>query len=123
MSPLQALSPGSTKRHGPEAPIPSGSVQEAGRHSADCAGFAKRVSPYVLRHSFVTHLLQSGHDIRMVQDLLGHKELETTMIYTHLVKRGGHCVPSPLARMSVGSNGSEAPRFTMMGLLSDIYRP
>lgn len=57
---------------------------------------AKPVSPQVLRHSFATHVLESGCDIRIVQGLLGHKHVETTLIYTHVPNRGGSRVRSPL---------------------------
>jgi site-specific recombinase XerD len=72
------------------------SVQKAVRLAARAGEIIKPVTPHVLRHSLATHLLAAGHDIRTVQVLLGHKDVATTMIYTHVLNRGGRGVPSPL---------------------------
>jgi integron integrase len=71
-------------------------LQKAIREAARKAGMQKRVTPHVFRHSFATHLLESGYDIRTVQELLGHKDVKTTMIYTHVLNRGPLAVHSPL---------------------------
>ena len=71
------------------------SVQKSVRGAARRAGIDKPCSPHVLRHSFATHMLQSGYDIRTVQELLGHRDVSTTMIYTHVMNRGGRGVRSP----------------------------
>ncbi|MDX9954476.1 MAG: integron integrase [Anaerolineae bacterium] len=71
-------------------------VQKAVRAAAQAAGIVKHVGPHTFRHSFATHLLEAHYDIRTVQELLGHKDVKTTMIYTHVLNRGPLAVRSPL---------------------------
>jgi site-specific recombinase XerD len=74
-------------------------VQRAVKAAAGEAGLVKRVTCHTFRHSFATHLLERGHDIRTVQELLGHREVTTTMIYTHVLRYGARGVRSPLDAM------------------------
>lgn len=71
-------------------------VQRAMREAARQQGIHKRITPHTLRHCFATHLLEGGTDIRTLQELLGHNDVKTTQIYTHVMKRGGNAVRSPL---------------------------
>lgn len=71
-------------------------IQRSMKQALHRVGIAKPASPHTLRHSFATHMLEDGYDIRTVQELLGHSNVKTTMIYTHVLNRGGRGVKSPL---------------------------
>jgi integron integrase len=81
-----------TRRHHLDVTV----IQKAVHQAALAAGLDKPVSPHTFRHSFATQLLQNGYDIRTVQELLGHKDVKTTMIYTHVLQKGAGGVKSPL---------------------------
>jgi len=86
------INSGKTRRHH----IQEQAIQRAVKQVVRDAGLTKAATPHTLRHSFATHLLESGYDIRTVQELLGHSDVATTMIYTHVLNKGGKGVNSPL---------------------------
>lgn len=79
-------------------------LQRAVKEARLKAGIAKPAGPHTLRHSFATHLLEDGYDIRTVQELLGHRDVGTTMIYTHVLNRGGQGIYSPLDKLGLASS-------------------
>ncbi|MEW6299458.1 MAG: tyrosine-type recombinase/integrase [Thermodesulfobacteriota bacterium] len=82
---------GGQRRHHPHESVPQRAIKEARK-----IGLAKPASPHTLRHSFATHLPEDGYDLRTTQELLGHRDVKTAMIYTHVLNRGGRGVFSPV---------------------------
>jgi len=88
---------GITRRHHIDPSVINKAIKAAARKT----GLCKRISAHTFRHSFATHLLQRGTDIRTIQALLGHKDVSTTMIYTHILNQGGQGVVSPLDDLGI----------------------
>jgi integron integrase len=83
-------------------------LQKAVREAVLASGIAKRAGCHTLRHSFATSLLEAGYDIRTIQELLGHRDVATTMIYTHVLNKGGHGVRSPFDALGSGGGSGQA---------------
>ncbi len=95
-------------------------IQRHVRRAGQKAGIDKRVTPHSLRHSFATALLENGYDIRTLQELLGHRSVNTTMIFTHVFNRGGRGVRSPADLVSAGFGSSTD---AASASVSDAARP
>jgi site-specific recombinase XerD len=103
MKPQTYLFPGTVNNWRADVPITEKIVWTAVVEAAKHAGIAKRVSPHTLRHSFATHMLEAGADLRTIQVLLGHAKLAHTTVYLHLSRRHLQAVPSPLEAIDVSS--------------------
>src|SRR6266403_6277034 len=103
MKPKNYLFPGTLKNWRADVPVTTKVPWEACQQAAKRAGITKHVSPHTLRHSFATHMLEAGADLRTIQVLLGHAKLADTTVYLHLSRRHLQAVPSPLEAIEVSS--------------------
>ena len=103
MKPKTYLFPGTVNNWRADVPITEKIVWKAVAEAAKHAGVSKHVSPHTLRHSFATHMLEAGADLRTIQVLLGHAKLADTSVYLHLSRRHLQAVPSPLEAIEVSS--------------------
>jgi site-specific recombinase XerD len=103
MRPQTYLFPGTVNGWRADKPISEKIVWQAVREACVRAGIKKRVSPHTLRHCFATHLLESGADLRTIQMILGHSDLEATTVYLHLSRRHLQATANPLEKISVSS--------------------
>jgi site-specific recombinase XerD len=106
--PKEWLFPGGP-RHNLSGPITVKAVYHACQKAARRAGLGKRVHPHLLRHCFATHLLEAGADLRTIQMLLGHRDLEETTVYLHVSKRHLNATPSPLDKLPLSSTPRDKP--------------
>ncbi len=104
MKPVTYLFPGVVDGHRADAPMSDKTVWHACRLAAQRAGITKRVTPHTLRHSFATHLLEDGADLRAIQVLLGHADISDTAVYLHLSQRHLKAVANPLDKLSISSS-------------------
>jgi len=107
--PQNYLFPSTPGHHGLEGSISDKTVWYACKTAAAKAGIKKRISPHTLRHSFATHTLEAGADLRTIQLLLGHRELKDTIVYLHLSRRHLHAAINPLDQIELRSYGEKPP--------------
>ena len=107
--PKEYLFPSRGERRGPDVPLSDKTVWQVCTETARKAGLTKRVTPHTLRHSWATHLLEAGTDLRTIQMLLGHGDLETTARYIHLSKEHLHSAANPLAKLQLSDVRASSP--------------
>src|SRR5438034_7188093 len=107
MKPKTYLFPGTVKNWRADVPISTKVPWEACRQAAQRAGITKRISPHTLRHCYATHRLEAGADLRTIQMLLGHRDLEETTIYLHLSRRRLSATGSPLDALTIRGEGEQ----------------